>query len=216
MKTYHWDELAEEEVLVREDLDINGMLEPELWPNQNEGGRPPVVADLTLEPARTDCRHMASNSTPHTMTVLSHRGFTLVELMIVVVILGLLAVIAVPALQKYMRKAKTAEARVQIAKIYDGASGYFKTEHVARGSTAFIGEGGGVQHLAPHLCPFPEGSPEGGEAGITPSLDINCNEGPGGRCVPSRSFGRVKSGSSLSGESRSRTSFTTTSLLITR
>ena len=39
------------------------------------------------------------------------KGFTLIELMIVVAILGILAVVAVPALQKYMRRAKTAEAK---------------------------------------------------------------------------------------------------------
>ncbi|WP_146658063.1 type IV pilin protein, partial [Enhygromyxa salina] len=55
------------------------------------------------------------------------KGFTLIELMIVVAILGILAVVAVPALQKYMRRAKTAEAKTQLAKIYDAASSFFKS-----------------------------------------------------------------------------------------
>jgi prepilin-type N-terminal cleavage/methylation domain-containing protein len=118
---------------------------------------------------------------------LDHRhGFTLIELMIVVGILGLLAAIAVPALQKYMALAKTSEARVQLAKMFDGTTSYFMSEHAARGSTGFIGQGGQVQDLATHLCPHPDGSPQGGEAGITPALDVNCNDGPGGRCIPAK------------------------------
>jgi prepilin-type N-terminal cleavage/methylation domain-containing protein len=112
------------------------------------------------------------------------KGFTLIELMIVVAILGILAVVAVPALQKYMRRAKTAEAKTQIAKIFDATSSYFKSDHAQRGATGFIELGGAVQDMATHRCPHPEGSPAGGEAGITPELALNCNLGPGGRCIP--------------------------------
>jgi prepilin-type N-terminal cleavage/methylation domain-containing protein len=117
------------------------------------------------------------------------KGFTLIELMIVVAILGILAVVAVPALQKYMRKAKTAEAKTQLAKLYDAASSFFKAEHADRGATAFIGDGGNVADMAPHRCPHPDGSPAGGQAGITPDIGTNCNEGPGGRCIPATGGG---------------------------
>ena len=117
------------------------------------------------------------------------KGFTLIELMIVVAILGILAVVAVPALQKYMRRAKTAEAKTQLAKIYDAASSFFKSEHAQRGATAFIGSGGNVADLAPHLCPYPQGQPGGGEAGITPDINFNCNQGPGARCIPATGGG---------------------------
>jgi len=117
------------------------------------------------------------------------KGFTLIELMIVVAILGILAVVAVPALQKYMRKAKTAEAKTQLAKMYDAASSFFKSEHADRGATAFIGQGGQVMDMAPHRCPHPTGSPQGGEATVTPDIATNCNEGPGGRCIPATGGG---------------------------
>jgi len=117
------------------------------------------------------------------------KGFTLIELMIVVAILGILAVVAIPALQKYMRRAKTAEAKTQLAKIFDSASSYFKSEHAERGATGFIAEGALVQDMAPHRCPHPQGQPEGGEATITPELGLNCNLGPGGRCVPAAGGG---------------------------
>jgi type IV pilus assembly protein PilA len=117
------------------------------------------------------------------------KGFTLIELMIVVAILGILAVVAVPALQKYMRRAKTAEAKTQIAKIYDAASSFFKSDHAERGATNFISQGGGVQDLASHKCPHPTGNPGGGEAGLTPDIGTNCNTGPGGRCIPQANGG---------------------------
>lgn len=47
-------------------------------------------------------------------------GFTLVELMIVVVIMGLLAAIAIPAFTRYIRKARTAEASGNISRITMG------------------------------------------------------------------------------------------------
>lgn len=58
------------------------------------------------------------------------KGFTLIELMIVVAILAILAVVAVPAFIKYMRRAKTTEAIDEIDKIYKGAALYYTTPHV--------------------------------------------------------------------------------------
>jgi prepilin-type N-terminal cleavage/methylation domain-containing protein len=58
------------------------------------------------------------------------RGFTLIELMIVVAILAILSVVAVPAFIKYMRKAKTSEAIDMLDKIYKGASDYYATPRV--------------------------------------------------------------------------------------
>ena len=53
------------------------------------------------------------------------RGFTLIELMIVVAILSILAVVAVPAFIKYMRRAKTTEAIDELDKIHKSASAYY-------------------------------------------------------------------------------------------
>ncbi len=60
----------------------------------------------------------------------TEKGFTLIELMIVVAILAILAVVAVPAFIKYMRRAKTTEAIDEIDKIYKGAALYYTTPHV--------------------------------------------------------------------------------------
>jgi prepilin-type N-terminal cleavage/methylation domain-containing protein len=62
----------------------------------------------------------------------TNKGFTLIELMIVVAILAILAVVAVPAFIKYMRRAKTTEAIDELDKIYKGAALYYTTPHVTK------------------------------------------------------------------------------------
>lgn len=52
-------------------------------------------------------------------------GFTLVELMIVVAIIGVLSAVAVPNFKKYQAKAKTSEAKVQLAAAYTALQAFY-------------------------------------------------------------------------------------------
>ncbi|MGM0557357.1 MAG: prepilin-type N-terminal cleavage/methylation domain-containing protein [Myxococcota bacterium] len=56
------------------------------------------------------------------------KGFTLVELMIVVAIIGILAAIAIPAFLKYIKSSKASEAESIMKKMAEGAKTYFAAE----------------------------------------------------------------------------------------
>lgn len=92
---------------------------------------------------------------------------------ILAAIVGMSAAVAIPAFTKYMRRSKTSEARVQLAKMFDATSAYFNEEHV---------DPGAATDGPPHRCP--NNGKLVGESGITPPLSVDCNKGPGGRCVP--------------------------------
>jgi type IV pilus assembly protein PilA len=57
-------------------------------------------------------------------TLKNQGGFSLIELMIVVAIIGILASIAVPNFQKFQAKSKQTEAKSSLAAIYTGQKSY--------------------------------------------------------------------------------------------
>ncbi len=64
------------------------------------------------------------------------QGFTLVELMIVVAIIGILAAIAIPNFLKYQAKAKQGEAKVNLKGIYTAELSYLAESDVYASFTA--------------------------------------------------------------------------------
>lgn len=67
------------------------------------------------------------------MRIRGKRGFTLIEMMIVVAIIGILASIAIPAFMKYIRRAKTTEAVMNLRKLFDSSVAYYESDHQTRG-----------------------------------------------------------------------------------
>lgn len=74
----------------------------------------------------------------------SGRGFTLIEMMIVVAILGILAAIAIPAFQKYIRRAKTTEAIMNLRKLFDSSVAYYERDFSTRFGAAIPSQFPGV------------------------------------------------------------------------
>ena len=77
------------------------------------------------------------------------RGFTLVEVMIVVAIIGVLAAIAVQGVERYLTAAKASEAVQAVGEISRAATAAYERELMAAQT---VGEGDLSQTASHHLC----------------------------------------------------------------
>ncbi len=66
-------------------------------------------------------------------------GFTLVELMVVVAIIGLLSAVAIPNFQKYQARSKTSEAKLQLSAIYTAEASFFSDYNIYASCLRYMG-----------------------------------------------------------------------------
>jgi type IV pilus assembly protein PilA len=98
-------------------------------------------------------------------------GFTLIELMVVVAIIGILAAVAIPAFLKNAKKAKTTEATINVKKLSDGAVTYYHEEKNAAGTAV----------------PIAKQFPDTAATPIEPAL-VACCAASGQKCQPNPSL----------------------------
>ncbi|AUX43839.1 uncharacterized protein SOCE26_052950 [Sorangium cellulosum] len=87
----------------------------------------------------------------------NNRGFTLVELMIVVAIIGVLAALAIYGVTRYLASAKTSEAKNTVGAIARGASGAYERESAA---SEILGEGDSSTAPTRALCASADAVPD--------------------------------------------------------
>jgi type IV pilus assembly protein PilA len=66
-------------------------------------------------------------------------GFTLVELMVVVAIIGLLSAVAIPNFKKYQAKAKMSEAKLQLSAVYTAQASFFSDFNIHAACLNYMG-----------------------------------------------------------------------------
>lgn len=72
---------------------------------------------------------------------LNNKGFSLVELMVVVAIIGILASVAIPSVNKYMAKARQGEAKTNLGSLYTAQKSFFSEYNVYDSRFGVVGFG---------------------------------------------------------------------------
>jgi type IV pilus assembly protein PilA len=103
-------------------------------------------------------------------------GFTLVELMVVVAIIGLLSAVAIPNFKKYQAKAKTSEAKLQLSAMYTAMQSWYSDFDNYGNCLNLMGFDPGLERLSRYYAVgFPLGvNPTGNAASVLNGAPAAC------------------------------------------
>ena len=90
------------------------------------------------------------------MNIKQNKGFSLIELMVVVAIIGILATVAVPNFMKFQAKAKQSNAKVELAGIYTAQKAFqieYETFHSNLTVVGYIPDGYPMTGTCPAAAP---------------------------------------------------------------
>jgi prepilin-type N-terminal cleavage/methylation domain-containing protein len=110
---------------------------------------------------------------------MNQSGFTLVELMVVVAIIGILAAIAIPNFQKYQAKARQKEAQIQLSAVYAAEMSFRGEQNSFTGclrQAGFVPEGNPISNQGAsryYTVGFPIAAVNAAQCG--PAGNVACN-----------------------------------------
>lgn len=107
------------------------------------------------------------------MNTKANKGFTLIELMIVVAIIGVIASIAIPGFIRYVAQSKTSEVGLNLKHMMDGASAYYQVDHYDS-----VGQPVNEKHFptqdgtstGPQVTSHPANTPQGTKHPVEPTV----------------------------------------------